>query len=54
MYMTKDFAKTQVRKFNVYPIGVFTEPDTDEIERKKQAIEHKVREANAKKNKKDK
>ncbi len=53
MYMTKDFAKTQTRKFNAYPVSVMAEPDKDDaIERAKQAEEHKVREANAKKSKK--
>ena len=52
MYMTKDFAKTQTRTFNTYPVGVMAEPDKDDaIERQKQAMEHKVREANAKKGK---
>lgn len=55
MYMTKDFAKTQVRKFNAYPISVMAEPDKDDaIERQRQQEEHRVREANAKKRKKDK
>ena len=55
MYMTKDFAKTQGRKFNAYPIGVMAEPDKDDAaERQRQQEEHRVREANAKKRKKDK
>ena len=55
MYMTKDFAKTQVRKFNAYPIGVMAEPDKDDAaERQRQQEEHRVRETNAKKRKKDK
>lgn len=54
MYMTKDFAKTQVRKFNAYPIGVMAEPDkVDVVERQRQQEEHRVRETNAKKSKKD-
>lgn len=49
MYMTKEFARTQTRKFTVY---FNDKEEQDKAERARQLQEHKNREANKKKAKK--